>query len=592
MKATFLKALALTAVGSTAAKELQPNALISEIYDSGAIHKDLMARKHASWDRQIASGEMNSTIYQSRLAADGPIPCVNGVAAVVPGDRLNTFKCDKVDFYDFKSHADLGSKTGQGSSSWGWTAPNGREFVVVAQADGASFSEITSAGKLVYLGRLPPYSTNSIWRELRGYKNFIVIGSEASRHGVQIFDLSKLLTVNPASPVTFSNSRDLTGYWNGLPAGSTHNIVINEEKQYAVAVGAQPRTSTCRSGLIFIDLKNPAKPTTLGCAAGDGYVHDAQCLVYRGPDTKYQGRDICYGYNEDTLTIYDVTDKTTTKIISRTSYEGASCKSPSRPHAYLFPIANSSTDTHQGWVTNTQWQEYLVLDDEYDEYDKTGAAASGYPITYFWDIRSLEKPKQTGYFKSPAYGIDHNQFVIDGFAYQSNYGAGLRILDVSSLPQDTTGKLVKEVGFFDVYPEDDRNANGGSIDFIGTWSHYPFFKSGFILVNTIERGAFVVKRQNNITLGEAREGGINPEPRRAIRARVSSQSSLFPERRTGAPSNLFAAFAHRQKEIPEGCRLVTVMPCTFREFERRWTSSLSRTISRKPGAFGTAIVWW
>ncbi|CRK41297.1 hypothetical protein BN1723_015912, partial [Verticillium longisporum] len=148
MKATFLKALALTAVGSTAAKELQPNALISEIYDSGAIHKDLMARKHASWDRQIASGEMNSTIYQSRLAADGPIPCVNGVAAVVPGDRLNTFKCDKVDFYDFKSHADLGSKTGQGSSSWGWTAPNGREFVVVAQADGASFSEITSAGKL------------------------------------------------------------------------------------------------------------------------------------------------------------------------------------------------------------------------------------------------------------------------------------------------------------------------------------------------------------------------------------------------------------------------------------------------------------
>lgn len=23
----------------------------------------------------------------------------------------------------------------------------------------------------------------------------------------------------------------------------------------------------------------------------------------RGPDTKYSGRDICYGYNEDTLTM-------------------------------------------------------------------------------------------------------------------------------------------------------------------------------------------------------------------------------------------------------------------------------------------------
>ncbi len=95
----------------------------------------------------------------------------------------------------------------------------------------------------------------------------------------------------------------MTGWWNELPVGRTHNIVINEEKEYAVAVGAQPRTSECASGLIFIDLKDPSSPKTLGCASGDGYVHDAQCLVYRGPDRKYSGRDICYGYNEDTLTM-------------------------------------------------------------------------------------------------------------------------------------------------------------------------------------------------------------------------------------------------------------------------------------------------
>ncbi len=105
-------------------------------------------------------------------------------------------------------------------------------------------------------------------------------------------------------------------------------MVVNEELHYGVAVGAQPRTSACRSGLIFFDLKDPKNPTTLGCAAGDGYVHDAQCLVYRGPHKKYVGRDICYGYNEDTLTIYDVTDKNATNIISRTSYEGASCEYP------------------------------------------------------------------------------------------------------------------------------------------------------------------------------------------------------------------------------------------------------------------------
>lgn len=66
-------------------------------------------------------------------------------------------------------------------------------------------------------------------------------------------------------------------------------------------------------------------------------------------------------------------------------------------------------------------------------------------------------------------------------------------MDVRSIPQDPTGKGVKEVGFFDVYPEDDGEEGGGIVDFAGSWGSYAQFKSGFILVNTIERGAFVVK---------------------------------------------------------------------------------------------------
>lgn len=26
------------------------------------------------------------------------------------------------------------------------------------------------------------------------------------------------------------------------------------------------------------------------------------------------------------------------------------------------------------------------------------------------------------------------------------------------------------------------------MEFVGTWNHYPFFKSGYILINTIEEG--------------------------------------------------------------------------------------------------------
>lgn len=182
---------------------------------------------------------------------------------------------------------------------------------------------------MIYLGRLPAYSLPSQWREIRTYKHYAIIASEAVGHGVQIFDLKKLLDIDPASPVTFSNSADLTGHFNTLlPRGRSHNIVVNEELGYAAAVGAQPHSEPiCRSGLNFIGLSDPANPESLGCAKEDGYVHDAQCLVYRGPDKRYEGRDICYGYNEDTLTIYDVTNKANvTNIISRISYEGASCK--------------------------------------------------------------------------------------------------------------------------------------------------------------------------------------------------------------------------------------------------------------------------
>lgn len=134
-----------------------------------------------------------------------------------------------------------------------------------------------------------------------------------------------------------------------------------------------------------------------------------------------------------------------------------------------------------------------MLDDEYDEVNEAGLAEDGNPITYIWDIKSLEKPKQTGYYKSGAHSIDHNQYIHDGVAYQSNYGSGLRVLDVKSIPQDPTGKGVKEVGFFDIYPEDDAEEKGGIVEFVGSWSSYGLFKSGYIFVNSIERGGFVVK---------------------------------------------------------------------------------------------------
>ena len=105
----------------------------------------------------------------------------------------------------------------------------------------------------------------------------------------------------------------------------------------------------------------------MGCADSDGYIHDAQCVVYTGPDTRYQGSQICFGFNEDTLTIYDVTDKSNPKVIFRLGYQG-------------------SVYTHQGWLNADMTS--LLLNDELDE--QRGTTIGQRTRTYVWDISDLE----------------------------------------------------------------------------------------------------------------------------------------------------------------------------------------------------------
>jgi choice-of-anchor B domain-containing protein len=153
----------------------------------------------------------------------------------------------------------------------------------------------------------------SIWRDMKVIDGFVYIGSEADGHGLQIFDMRKLLALD--APKTFSIATDLTAHFAGF--GSSHNIVANEATNFIYAVG----TAFCgKGGLFFVDVSDPAKPRDAGCAAEDGYVHDAQCVIYEGPHKAYRGKEICFGYNEDTLTIYDVTDKSKPSVpLSRRS---------------------------------------------------------------------------------------------------------------------------------------------------------------------------------------------------------------------------------------------------------------------------------
>ncbi|KAK2810676.1 hypothetical protein FQN50_002716 [Emmonsiellopsis sp. PD_5] len=417
----------------------------------------LMAMKLSAREKLRDLGYFNAGKWKS---IKKPQACVDG--------KAGEYGCSNIDMTSFLSHEDMGSTTREGNDIWGWTAGDGREFAAVGQTDGTAFVEVLKGGELKYVGRLPTQTESSTWRDIKVIDGYACIGSEAAGHGLQIFDMRKLADVGD-EPVEFDIAKDLTAHFDGF--GSSHNIVAHEDTKMIYAVGTA-REEACAGGLFMVDLSDPANPTSPGCASEDGYVHDAQCVIYSGPDEQYLDREICFNYNEDTLTIVDVTDKASPIQISSTPYEGASY-------------------THQGWIADGANMEFLLLDDELDESDGTNPGEAGHTTTYIVNITSLATPSFTGFYQSPVKSIDHNQYVIDGLTYQSNYGSGLRVVDVSSVGSDPTGKGFAEKAFFDCHPEDDEA--GGEVEFVGSWSVYPYFPSGVMVLNSIERGVFGLK---------------------------------------------------------------------------------------------------
>jgi len=430
--------------------------------------EEVMALKTKQWDEARAAGLFGGSSMYPKVKKT--TPCKKG--------KAGEYQCNNVNLHAFLSHEDTGSASKAGNDIWGWTSRSRREFGIVGQTDGVAFVEVNKDGSLSYIGRLDTQTQVVSWRDIKVIGDYAYIGSEANDHGLQIFNLNKLEDVKPwynpwfYKPKVFSKEKDITLY-KGF--GASHNIVAHEEVNMIYAVGgrsgANARNTTCAGGFFMVDVSNPEKPTSPGCVGQDGYVHDAQCVIYKGPSKQYRNREICFSFNEDTLTVMDMTNKKDPKVVSRTPYVG---------NAY----------SHQGWIVDKN-MEYLLLDDELDEQNKVGPAADGFTTTYIFNIANIEAPINTGLFKSPARSIDHNQYIIDGLSYQANYGSGLRIVDVSSIPRDPTGEKVKEVGFFDCHPEDDEV--NGVVEFLGSWSVYPYFKSGYILLNSIERGVYTLK---------------------------------------------------------------------------------------------------
>jgi choice-of-anchor B domain-containing protein len=449
-------------------------------------------------------------------------PCVAGKAGEYP--------CKGVDFLSRVALNQLSTNPSSANDIWGLVDLNdNREYAIIGLRNGTAVIDVTDPVNPIEVGSIP--GRESSWRDVKVYqfkdevagrwKAYAYVTSEdavlaalkpqAIEQGLQIIDLTKL-----------PNSISLAGTYKGFK--SAHNIYIgNVDYKTGVALpGLTPYAyilgsnlndgQTSRGGAFrILDLKNPVAPVEITVPPiGTEYVHDATSLVITDARTTAcaPGHNPCelyIDYNEDSVDIWDVTDKSAPHKISSTDYPGSSY-------------------THSGWWTKDKM--HLFIQDELDEQ------RSGDNTTLrVMDISNLNTPVVDVAWTGPTKAIDHNGFVKDDQYYMSTYRRGLTILDIK-IPTKP-----KEAAFFDTYPESD------STNFSGAWGVYPYLPSGTILVSDIQRGLFLLVE--SIPTPPQPPGPTTACP--AIG--VSGQFPFNENKKVSSNANILQATIHLQQEM-------------------------------------------
>lgn len=408
--------------------------------------------------------EDGSWMAQSMVIGEGGDvlePITNGRIDCSDG-KADQFGCNNVDLISFMPISAIGGERGvRLNDIWGWTDPvTNKEYALVGRNEGTSFVDISDPANPIYVANLPMTegSRANVWRDIKVYKDHAyVVADGAGEHGMQVVDLTKLREFE-GEPMKLEQA----AHYDNIH--SAHNVVINEDTGFAYIVGSSGGGQTCGGGLHMVNIQDPANPTFAGCfsdpstgRSGTGYSHDAQCVVYNGPDEEHQGKEICLGANETAISIADVTDKENPVALSTGSYPD---------YGYV----------HQGWLTDDH--RYFFQNDELDEL--MGKAEK--TRTIVWDVTDLDDPQFVREFFSESPSSDHNLYIKDGMMYQSNYVSGLQVVDVSD-PDNP-----KTVGHFDTYPFTEDAAG-----FSGTWSNYPYFESGVIIMTSGNEGLFMLR---------------------------------------------------------------------------------------------------
>ncbi|MEM7032795.1 MAG: choice-of-anchor B family protein [Chloroflexota bacterium] len=385
--------------------------------------------------------------------------CENGFASIYP--------CQNVDLLGQISLEQFSSSPGEANDIWGFVDMNdNREYAIIGLQNGTAVVDVTDPASPVEIGTISGKST--IWRDIKVYQFYnedesrwnayaYVAADGMIVQGLQIIDLTGL-------PNTISLANTYTEFNIAHNVFLSHvdhttGITISGSSAYAFIPGSNLDGGAFR----ILDLQNPVSPTLVSQpTAGMQYSHDVTTLVITDTrtadcDLGHNPCELIIDFNENTVDIWDVTDKTSPLQISSTPYIGARY-------------------THSGWWSADK--QFVFIQDESDE-------RAGNPTTLrTLDISDLTNPTISNVWQGPTNAIDHNGFTKGDRYYMSNYERGLTILDISD-PNDP-----QPVGLFDTFPSRDDD------DFNGAWGVYPYLPSGTILVSDINRGLFLLREQS------------------------------------------------------------------------------------------------
>ena len=460
------------------------------------------------FDGQRSHGDSKDTMLQSELIAAGLTERAGAAECQdTDGDgtedavtvRSVTFECTNIDLLSFVPNseiiADLNADalTGGGVSDiWGWTSPDtGDEYVIVGATNGAAALRITDPENPEYLGHVFNTGAQLVWFDIKINNDYAYIVSESLAMGMKIVDLSILDqlpevpaagTTVPIPSITFPI--DLTA----------HNVVVDGANDMLYLVGSgnaggallgASDSAVCNAtaggasdtqGLFGFDISQPQLPVLVGCHTEQGYVHDAQCTTYTGPDPDHTGKPICVTAHEDGVAWVDMSDP----AAPVTLFDTATAQNSEE----LYP---GVAYAHQGWMSEDQTRFYHG--DELDEKNTKETPTR----TFVYDMTDLDDVKLEFINEPGGFNIDHNMYTHRGLLFQSNYTAGLQVFDQEPVVDEDTGeKSLEMVAEFDVFP-DEQFPFGDNGVFAGTWSNYPYFKSGTIAVTATEDGLFFLR---------------------------------------------------------------------------------------------------